>query len=222
MLSDLLEEEWLNQCGLVGIGGDLSPRRLLKAYRSGVFPWYDESTPVLWWSPDPRAIFEFDGFRPSRRLRRIYRSGRYRLTINRCFRRVMEACAVRPDESTWITPEMLEAYERLHRLGHAHSIEAWQEDELVGGVYGVAIGGFFAGESMFHRRNNAGDVALMFLMSHLRRRGYVLFDTQFVTEHTSRLGAIEIPRKQYLERLRHAIHLPVTFLDQPRRRRRQL
>ncbi len=203
--------EWARPYGLVAVGGDLSPERLLNAYRNGVFPWYDESTPICWWSPDPRAIFEIDRFRPSRRLLRTVRSGRFRMTLDQDFAGVIRGCADRPEEGTWITPEMIEAYEELHRLGFAHSVEAWQGGELAGGIYGVALGGFFAGESMFHRRRDASKVALVFLMNHLRERGFTLFDTQFLTEHTASLGAINIPRETYLRRLKVALGESASF-----------
>ena len=199
--------------GLVDVGGDLSPERLLARYRQGVFPWYDDLLPICWWSPDPRGIFELDGVRIPRRLRRTYRSGKFQFTIDRDFAGVMQGCSDRPDEGTWITPAMLEAYQTLHRLGFAHSVEVWQAGEMAGGIYGVAIGGFFAGESMFHRRTDASKVAWLFLFEHLRQRGFTLFDTQILTPHTERLGAVEIPRTVYLERLRHAVRLPVTFVD---------
>ena len=197
--------------GLVGVGGDLEPRTLLRAYAEGVFPWFGEGDPICWWSPDPRAIFEMDGLHVSRRLLRTIRSGKFRVTFDRAFADVMRGCADR-EEGTWITPEMLVAYRRLHELGHAHSVEVWHGDELAGGVYGVGLGGFFAGESMFHRRSDASKVALAALFDRLRARGYELFDTQFVTEHTARLGAIEIPRAEYLRRLRRALRRKdVTF-----------
>jgi leucyl/phenylalanyl-tRNA--protein transferase len=198
--------------GLVGVGGDLSPARLLDAYRHGIFPWYDEETPVLWWSPDPRAVFELDRFHVPRRLRRTVRSGQFTVTVNRDFAGVIRACAVRPGEGTWITAEMIAAYERLHRLGFAHSVEAWRGDVLGGGVYGVAIGGLFAGESMFTRVRDGSKVALVALVAQLRQRRFTLFDTQFVTDHTRRLGATEIPRDEYLERLREALAREVTFV----------
>ena len=196
--------------GLVAMGGDLRPATLLRAYRAGVFPWYTLNEPILWWSPDPRAIFELDGLWLSRRLARTIRSGKFHLTINRAFDDVIKGCADR--ESTWITPDMFEAYQRLHRMGHAHSIEAWQGDELAGGVYGVALGGFFAGESMFHRVRDASKVALAYLLEYLRIRGFTLFDTQVATEHTARMGAVEIPRKDYLRRLQKALDQNVTFV----------
>jgi leucyl/phenylalanyl-tRNA--protein transferase len=198
--------------GLVAIGGDLRPARLLEAYRRGIFPWYSEGDPVCWWSPDPRAVFELDGLHVSRRLRRTLRAGRFTLTVNRAFGAVIRGCAKRPGEGTWITPEMIAAYERLHRLGHAHSVEAWWDGELGGGIYGVAVGGLFAGESMFTRRRDASKVALAFLVDRLRERGFQLFDIQFLTAHTARLGAIEIPRKEYLARLRRALACPVSFV----------
>jgi leucyl/phenylalanyl-tRNA--protein transferase len=210
-LLPLLYPEFADEYGLVAVGGDLSPERLLEAYRRGIFPWYDEQTPILWWSPEPRAVFELDRLHVSRRLRRTLRSGRFSVTVNRNFAAVIRACADRPGQGTWITADMIEAYERLHRLGHAHSVEAWQGDVLAGGVYGVAIGGLFAGESMFTRARDGSKVALVALAERLRQRGFVLFDIQFVTDHTKRLGAVEIPRDEYLTRLRKAVECPVTF-----------
>ena len=149
---------------------------------------------------------------PARRLRRTIRAGQFAVTVNRDFAGVIRACAVRPGQGTWITPEMIEAYERLHRLGFAHSVEAWRGDVLGGGVYGVAVGGFFAGESMFTRVRDGSKVALAALVGRLRERGFTLFDTQFVTDHTRRLGAVEIPRDKYLARLREALGREVTFV----------
>jgi leucyl/phenylalanyl-tRNA--protein transferase len=208
----LLDPELADEFGLVAVGGDLGPARLLDAYRHGVFPWYDEQTPILWWSPDPRAVFELDRVHVPRRLLRTVRSGRFTVTVNRDFAAVIRACAVRPVEGTWITAEMIEAYEDLHRLGYAHSIEAWHGDVLAGGVYGVAVAGFFAGESMFTRLRDGSKVALVALVERLRQRGFTLFDTQFVTEHTKRLGAVEISRAEYLARLREALARDVTFV----------
>ncbi len=146
-----LDPERADADGLVGVGGDLSPTRLLEAYSRGIFPWFDETTPILWWSPDPRAIFELDGFHVSRRLARTLRSGRFAFTVNAAFGDVIRSCADRPGQGIWITPAMIEAYTTLHRLGWAHSVEAWRDGELAGGVYGVSVGGLFAGESMFTR-----------------------------------------------------------------------
>ncbi len=207
----LLIPDLADEYGLVAVGGDLSPARLLAAYRHGIFPWYDDDTPILWWSPDPRAIFELDRFHISRRLRRTLASGQFRITVNRDFAAVIRACAERPGIGTWITADMIDAYERLHQLGFAHSVEVWRGDELAGGVYGVAIGGFFAGESMYTRLRDGSKVALAGLVERLRQRGFTLFDTQFVTDHTRRLGAIEIPRTEYLRRLREALVREAVF-----------
>ncbi|MBM3993773.1 MAG: leucyl/phenylalanyl-tRNA--protein transferase [Planctomycetes bacterium] len=207
----IFQPENANEHGLVAIGGDLRPSTVLHAYRNGIFPWYSEGEPILWWSPDPRAIFELDRFYISRRLERTIRSEKFRVTVNRAFADVMLGCADR--EQTWITADMIDAYVRLHRLGFAHSVEAWHESELVGGVYGVAIGGLFAGESMFHRATDASKVCLAYLMEYLKLRGYVLFDTQVITEHTASLGATNIPRAEYLLRLKEALQKQTTFID---------
>jgi leucyl/phenylalanyl-tRNA--protein transferase len=206
----IFRTEFADEHGLVAVGGDLRPQTLLRAYRSGIFPWFNDGDPILWWSPEPRAIFEFDHFYISARLARTIRSGKFRLTINRAFSEVMRGCADR--ERTWVTPDMIAAYEKLHKLGYAHSIEVWHGEMLAGGVYGVALGGFFAGESMFHRVRDASKVALAYLIEYLRIRGFVLFDTQVITEHTASLGALEIPRAEYLGRLHKALEVSVTFV----------
>jgi leucyl/phenylalanyl-tRNA--protein transferase len=206
----IFHPELADDYGLVAVGGDLRPATLLRAYRCGVFPWYNESEPILWWSPDPRAVFELEHFSLSRRLARTIRAEKFRLTINQAFDQVMLGCADR--DRTWITRDMFGAYTALHRLGYAHSIEAWQGDQLAGGVYGVGVGGFFAGESMFHRVRDASKVALAYLVEYLRVRGFVLFDTQVLTEHTARMGAVEIPREEYLFRLRSALEIDVHFV----------
>jgi len=208
-----LNPELADALGLVGVGGDLRPQWLLPAYRRGIFPWYDEGDPILWWSPDPRAILELDSLHVPRRLQRTLRSGRFTFTVNRAFGDVIRGCADRP-EGTWITDEMLRAYLTLHRLGHAHSVEAWADGELAGGLYGVAVGGLFAGESMFTRRRDGSKVALVYLVERLRERSFQLFDIQMRTEHTARLGAVEIPRKEYLARLCKAVACPVMFVDE--------
>jgi len=207
----LLFPELADEYGIVAVGGDLSPERLLTAYRRGVFPWYDTTTPILWWSPDPRAIFEIGGLHISRRLQRTIRSGKFRLTIDRDFASVIRGCADRPGDGHWITPEMVTAYETLHRLGYAHSVEVWSAGILAGGIYGVAINGFFAGESMFSRVSDASKVALAFLMEHLRSRGFQLFDIQFLNPHTASMGAVENPREEYLERLGQALRSTACF-----------
>ncbi|HZV34527.1 MAG TPA: leucyl/phenylalanyl-tRNA--protein transferase [Verrucomicrobiae bacterium] len=197
--------------GLVAIGGDLSLERLLMAYRSGIFPW--TVNPVTWWSPDPRAIFELEKIHVPKSLEKIIRRGAFEITMDRAFREVMEGCAAPAParRTTWITPEFVKAYTRLHENGHAHSLECWQNGKLAGGIYGVALGGFFAGESMFHRVSNASKVALVHLMKHLREQRFTLFDIQMLTPATRQLGAIEIPRDEYLKRLGKALKQNVRF-----------
>ncbi len=181
--------------GLLAAGGDLSPERLLHAYRLGVFPWYSAGQPILWWSPDPRAVLFPERMRVSRSLRKTLRQGRFRVTRDTAFREVMDACAApRPgSDGTWITPEMLAAYTRLHSLGWAHSVECWRDGRLAGGLYGVAMGRVFFGESMFSRESDASKVAL----AHLAGQGYRLIDCQVESEHLARLGAEPIPRRTF-------------------------
>jgi leucyl/phenylalanyl-tRNA--protein transferase len=212
--------ELADEDGFVGIGGDLSPRTLLRAYADGVFPWYNEGDPILWWSPDPRTVIEladgsapggtpgYGGLHVSRRLARTIRSGRFRVTVNHCFEAVMRACGENRDGGTWVTPDMLAAYAEMHRLGHAHSVEAWAGEELAGGVYGLAVGGLFAAESMFYRVTDGSKVALAALVARLRERGFTLLDVQMKTAHTERLGATDLPRAEYLRRLREAVRAP--------------
>jgi leucyl/phenylalanyl-tRNA--protein transferase len=204
--------------GVVMFGGELSREWLLDAYAHGIFPWpiFDGADIVVWWSPDPRAIFEFDRFRVSRRLARTCRSGRFHVTCDQDFRGVILGCASAPGRvgNTWLTPKMIEAYLELHETGHAHSVEVWAQGELVGGTYGVTLGGLYAGESMFYRVRDASKVALAHLVPHLRARGYALFDIQQLTAHTASLGAVEIPRHQYLGRLAAALQADVTFGQQ--------
>jgi leucyl/phenylalanyl-tRNA---protein transferase len=200
--------------GLIFVGGSLTVERLLDAYRHGIFPWPAyPGEPMLWWTPDPRAILPLGGMHVSRRLKRSLRSGRFAVRANTAFARVLEGCASGHgrEGGTWLTGEMIAAYTRLHELGHAHSVEAWSDDQLVGGVYGVSIGGFFSAESMFYRERDASKVALARLVGHLRARGFVLLDVQQWTPHTGRLGVVEIPRREYLNRLAAAIELPVSF-----------
>lgn len=204
-----------NRDGLVAVGGDLSIDRLLLAYRNGIFPWpLFARQPITWFSPDPRAILELDALHVSRSLAKFLRKSPFRVSVNEDFAGVIRGCASHVEDrpSTWITPQMLRAYIALHKAGHAHSVEVWFEQALVGGLYGIAIGGAFAGESMFSRVPNASKVALVHLVERLRQRGYVLLDTQQATTHMRTMGATTIPRKQYLERLAAAIQLPVTFV----------
>jgi leucyl/phenylalanyl-tRNA--protein transferase len=203
--------------GLVAIGGRLSPAWLLDAYRHGIFPWPQSEIddPMLWFSPDPRAIIELDGLHVSRRLAQTCRGGKFQVTCDRDFEGVIRGCATAGDRAghTWLTPRMIAAYLRLHRLGYAHSVETWHEGRLAGGVYGVAVAGLFAAESMFHYVRDASKVALVRLVRHLRARGYRLLDIQQLTPHTARMGGIEIPRRQYLIRLAEALDMPVSFGD---------
>ncbi len=201
---------------LVDIGGELNVSTLLSAYRSGAFPW--TVNPVTWWSPDPRAVIEFDTFRPSRSLLKFLRRNPFDVTVNRDFDQVIEQCATCTPRrrTTWITPEFVRAYKDLHLAGYAHSLEIWQstpegEQALVGGIYGVAIGGYFAGESMFHRVSNASKAALHYLVQHLRARHFGLFDIQMPTRLTLQMGATVVPRAIFLQRLRACQTLPATF-----------
>jgi leucyl/phenylalanyl-tRNA--protein transferase len=189
---------------------DLSPEGLLTAYSNGVFPM-DYNGEIVWFAPDPRAIVELEEFHVPGTLRRTYAQKRFELHVNREFEAVIRACADRP-EGTWISADIIAAYLRLHALGFAHSVEAWQAGRLAGGLYGVAIGGAFFGESMFHRVRDASKIALVYLVERLRQRGYELLDIQFMTAHLQRFGAVEIPRRTYLRRLHQAIKLPCRFV----------
>jgi leucyl/phenylalanyl-tRNA--protein transferase len=204
--------------GLLCIGGRLSPEWLLDAYAHGIFPWpMWEDEPIAWWSPDPRAIIELDGLHVSQRLRRTIRSGKFRVTCDQDFAGVIRGCATAGDRTgnTWLTPAMIAAYQRMHALGHAHSVEVWQADRLVGGTYGIAIGGLFAAESMFHFERDASKVALAHLVSHLGACGFRLLDVQQWTEHTGSMGAIKISREDYLRRLARATEMPISFTMRP-------
>ncbi|MEA2698684.1 MAG: leucyl/phenylalanyl-tRNA---protein transferase [Myxococcales bacterium] len=203
-------DEWPS--GLVAVGGTLDPDRLLAAYRLGIFPW--SSDPVLtWWSPDPRAVFDLQTFRPHRTVGRTARRCGWRFTVDRDFAGVMRGCAAETSDrpGTWITEDFIRSYSELHRRGHAHSIEVYEGDELIGGLYGVAIGGFFGGESMFHRRTDASKAAVSFLVQRLRAGGFLLLDAQMPTPHLERLGATTIPRDQYMSQLRRALGAPATL-----------
>lgn len=188
----------------------LDPALLLHAYREGVFPMAVDGGEVGWFSPDPRGILPLDGFHVPGRLRRLMRQDRFQMTADRAFVDVMRGCAARPD-GTWISDEIIESYAALHRLGIAHSVEAWQAGELVGGLYGVHIGGAFFGESMFHRVTDASKVALVALVDRLQRRGFLLLDVQWTTPHLTQFGAIEIPRSDYMIRLRRALAKDCAF-----------
>jgi leucyl/phenylalanyl-tRNA--protein transferase len=197
--------------GFLAAGGDLAPGTLLLAYRNGIFPW--TTHPITWWSPDPRAIIPLDGVHVSRSLRKTQRRGAFRVSFDQAFRAVMEECA-KPRhgrDETWISPQFITAYCRLHEIGHAHSVEIWEQEELVGGLYGVSLGGFFAGESMFSGVTDASKVALVSMAEKLRAEGFALFDVQLMTPHLQSMGAVEIPREEYLRRLAEATELAVSF-----------
>jgi leucyl/phenylalanyl-tRNA--protein transferase len=198
--------------GLLAVGGDLRPERLFEAYRHGIFPWYNDDQPILWWSPDPRTVFFPDKLHISRSLKRSLRPGLFSVTLDTKFREVILGCAgprpQYPDGGTWITVEMLEAYTRLHELGDAHSVETWQEGQLVGGLYGVALGGAFFAESMFTRVPDASKVALVSLVRQLQTWGFHIIDCQQSSPHVIALGAEAIPRRDFLNHLTAALLLP--------------
>ncbi len=191
----------------------LAPEVLLSAYAQGLFPMADPAGQIRWYSPHPRVVIELDAFHVPRTLRQRTRQERFDIRVDTAFCTVMEQCAQRR-EGTWISSEMVRAYERLFDLGFAHSVESWQAEELVGGLYGVTLGSAFFGESMFHRTTDASKVALVALVDRLRDRGYTLLDVQFMTEHLARFGAAAIPRPQYLRRLAVAIRQPCRFVDE--------
>jgi leucyl/phenylalanyl-tRNA--protein transferase len=197
--------------GLLAVGGDLSPERLVAAYAAGIFPWYDAESPILWWSPDPRMVLLPRELHVARSLRRTLRAGRFEVRADHAFSRVIRRCAEAPrpgQRGTWITGAMVEAYVRLHRLGLAHSVEAWAGGELAGGLYGVSLGGAFFGESMFADRPDASKVAFVTLVEWLRGRGFDLVDAQVETEHLRRFGAREVPRREFMARLARSLRKP--------------
>ncbi len=194
--------------GLLAFGGDLSPARLLAAYARGIFPWFSDGDPLLWWSPDPRCVFHT--VHASRRLQRVLRRSRWTLSIDRAFDEVVHACAAprHTDSGTWITPEMIDVYTRLHRLGHAHSLEVWDADELIGGIYGVNIGRAFSAESMFSRADDASKIAMIALSRTLHGWGFPFFDAQVSNPHLLRMGAIMLPRAEFLRQWRALVVQP--------------
>ena len=193
---------------LLAVGGDLSPERLISAYSRGIFPWYDQTSPILWWSPDPRLVLRPEWFHIPRRLQRMLKKDPFRVSVDLACGSVIRSCA-RVERSrgqgTWIVPEMIQAYERLHKLGFVHSVEAWQEERLVGGIYGLALGRVFFGESMFFTVSNASKTALVGLMQILQKNGFELLDCQQTTAHMRRFGAEEISRQRFVRNLQQGI-----------------
>jgi len=197
--------------GLLAVGGDLSPERLVAAYARGIFPWFSRDTPILWWSPDPRMVLLPAELHVARSLRRTMRSGRFQVRADTAFEAVIRRCAAKPrpgQDGTWITDEMVAAYVRLHRRGLAHSVEAWEGGALAGGLYGVSLGGAFFGESMYADRPEASKVAFARLVEWLGVRGFDLVDAQVETGHLARFGAREISRREFLERLAASLEKP--------------
>ena len=203
--------DYADPSGLIAVGGDLTSERLLAAYRVGIFPWYSDDQPILWWSPDPRLTLALEDFKMSRSLAKTLRRGVFRVTFDRVFEEVIAACATVPrdgQKGTWITAEMQAAYIELHGLGYAHSVETWFEGELVGGLYGVSLGRAFFGESMFHRKTDASKVALAILVDKLKGWGFRFIDSQMTTEHMLNLGAKELSRRIFLKQLQGALRHP--------------
>jgi len=197
--------------GLLAVGGDLTRSRLLLAYSLGIFPWYSENEPILWWSPDPRLVLYPDELKISRSLSKVIKKGAYTVTVDRAFEQVISECArvrLENQEGTWIVEEMVKAYCDLHESGFAHSVEAWEGDHLAGGLYGVSLGRSFFGESMFTRISNASKVAFVSLVQHLRSLDFALIDCQVTTGHLTRFGAREVSRARYLEELDKALRAP--------------
>ena len=203
--------DYADPSGLLAVGGDLSNERLLEAYRVGIFPWYSDDQPILWWSPDPRLVLDLKDFKISRSLRKTLKKEVFQVTFDRAFEEVIQACAVVPraaQNGTWITEEMREAYIKLHGLGYAHSVESWFGGKLAGGLYGVSLGKSFFGESMFHLKTDASKVALATLVEKLKSWDFHFIDSQMTTEHMVRLGAKELPRRIFLKRLQSALRHP--------------
>ncbi len=194
--------------GLLAVGGDLSEERLIEAYKNGIFPWYCEGEPILWWSPDPRCVFLLDNVHTSRSLRRELKKSAYQVTINRAFEDVVDGCAAprAKEAETWILSEMKTAYLKLHNLGVAHSIEVWDNQELVGGLYGVSLGRFFFGESMFSRAKSASKFALIYLAHYLKQNGFILLDSQVGNPHLYSMGAADINRDDFLQLLEEHVN----------------
>jgi leucyl/phenylalanyl-tRNA--protein transferase len=201
--------------GLLAVGGDLSVERLQAAYQAGVFPWYSDGEPIMWWSPDPRGIIYTEQLQINRTLRKILKQQNFTVTVNQAFDQVIDYCADAPfrKEETWIVDDMLNAYQNLHDNGIAHSIEVWMNGELAGGLYGVAINGYFSGESMFYRQSNGSKIALVYLTQLLKSQGIALIDCQMLNPFLENMGCVEVPRSQFIEMQQKAlsIKLPQNF-----------
>jgi leucyl/phenylalanyl-tRNA--protein transferase len=202
--------ELAEENGLLAVGGDLSAKRLLLAYSKGIFPWYSAGEPILWWSPSPRLVIIPDEFKVPSRLSRFIKQKKYKVTMDHAFQQVITGCASAADrqhKGTWIDDDMIEAYTLLHEIGYAHSVECWMDDELVGGLYGIALGKIFFGESMFSRQSNASKVAFVYLAEKLLERGFDLIDCQLKTEHLMQFGAREIPGSEFQDLLVRSVTL---------------
>ena len=209
-MEDFPDVKYASEQGLLAIGGDLSPQRLLAAYQKGIFPWYSAGEPILWWSPDPRCVLFPDRYKPQRSLKRIIKKHRFVFSFDQDFKTVISHCAAprAKDSGTWITQEMRDAYIHLHHLGYAHSVETRINDQLVGGLYGIALGSVFFGESMFSQVSGASKAALDFLIAHLTTWHFRLIDCQVTSPHLLSLGAVEIARTEFLTRLEGALMQP--------------
>lgn len=202
------DPEMADPSGILAVGGDLSPQRLLQAYQTGVFPWFNESDPIVWWSPDPRMVLYPAEVKVSQSMRKVLRDKTFKVTLDHAFKAVITNCKAQKragQKGTWITQEMLDAYVLLHKQGYAHSVEVWKDDVLAGGLYGVSLGGFFAGESMFSKTTNASKVAFITLARVLEKLNFTMLDCQIYTKHLASLGAREISREQYLEELKRSL-----------------
>ncbi|MBI6875233.1 leucyl/phenylalanyl-tRNA--protein transferase [Clostridium aciditolerans] len=194
--------------GLLAVDGDLSPERLILAYRNGIFPWFSEDEPILWWSPDPRFILYPKDIKVSHSMKKLLKKNTYKISFDTCFRDVISNCSnLRKESGTWITNDMIEAYCKLHELGYAHSVEAWYEDKLVGGLYGISIGKCFFGESMFSTMSNASKAAFITLCKKLEVKEYIMVDCQVYTEHLESLGAVNVSREKFLELVEEGISI---------------
>lgn len=196
--------ELAHEEGILAVGGDLKPKRLLTAYYNGIFPWFSEEEPIIWWSPDPRMVLWPADLKVSKSMRKVIRNGLFNMTVDTAFDKVIQACAEQPrhgQDGTWITDDMQQAYMQLHELGFAHSVEVWQSSELVGGLYGVMVGSVFCGESMFAGVSNASKFGFILLVQALQKAGCTMIDCQTHTDHLASLGAAEIPREEFLNHL---------------------